>query len=282
MKKIIHRLGRLILIFFYYIKVRLYKYYLKRVKIDHNLKSELIVSLTSYPARYKTLHLTLKSILMQNIKVDKVILWVSHEDFTSLPGNVLDLQKYGLTIYKTDDIKSYKKIIPALKKYPFSAIITLDDDLYYPHNLVKKLVETAHTNPGMVIANRTHVIQYNYRGEIKPYHLWQSCAYNNLNPSNNFPTGVGGVLYPPNSLHPDVVNAEIFMKLAPRADDVWLYWMTRKNNRCIINTGYVFSYISWPQTQNVGLFITNTSDNELNNDAQISHMINYYGLPKNM
>ena len=40
-----------------------------------------------------------------------------------------------------------------------------------------------------------------------------------------FPTGVGGILYAPGRLHPDVVDDATFRTLCPSADDAWLYWM---------------------------------------------------------
>ena len=46
------------------------------------------------------------------------------------------------------------------------------------------------------------------------------------NPSAlNLPTGCGGVLYPPGSLHPDATDALAFLRLAPTADDLWFWAM---------------------------------------------------------
>ena len=36
-------------------------------------------------------------------------------------------------------------------------------------------------------------------------------------------TGVGGVLYPPHSLKADMMDVELFTKLAPSTDDIW-FW----------------------------------------------------------
>lgn len=36
-------------------------------------------------------------------------------------------------------------------------------------------------------------------------------------------TGVGGVLYPPNALDTSMLDANLFMKLAPTNDDIW-FW----------------------------------------------------------
>jgi hypothetical protein len=41
--------------------------------------------LTSYPARFETLHLALSCLLDQSVKADRTILWVAHKDEDHLP-----------------------------------------------------------------------------------------------------------------------------------------------------------------------------------------------------
>lgn len=43
----------------------------------------------------------------------------------------MDLRDKELTIDWYHDIKSYKKLIPTLQKYPDSIIVTADDDIIY-------------------------------------------------------------------------------------------------------------------------------------------------------
>ena len=62
----------------------------------HSLPGELIVSLTSYPARFGTLHLTLGCLLDQSIKADRTILWIAHDDLDQLPAAVRELEQHGL------------------------------------------------------------------------------------------------------------------------------------------------------------------------------------------
>ncbi|MFC3215790.1 hypothetical protein [Novosphingobium panipatense] len=51
----------------------------------HGLAGELVVSLTSYPVRYATLHLTLKSLLRQQTVPDRIVLWIADGDVAALP-----------------------------------------------------------------------------------------------------------------------------------------------------------------------------------------------------
>ncbi len=49
----------------------------------------------------------------------------------------------GLTIDWCEDIKSYKKLIPTLKKYPDAIIVTADDDLIYDNKWLEQLYNAA-------------------------------------------------------------------------------------------------------------------------------------------
>lgn len=250
----------------------------------HGLDSELIISLTSYQKRFTTLHLTLKRLLMQKIQADKVILWVSPEDFTVLPKAVTDLTQYGLTIKTTPDIRSYTKIIPTLRAFPEAAIITFDDDQYYPRKTTQALIDAAKHHPKAVIANRTHQVTFDEAGQMKPYLEWNWSSHDPKQPEHNFLTGVGSVFYPPHCFHSDVLNEHLFLQLAPHADDVWLYWMVRLNHTEIFNSGFQLEEITWPSSQASALWYSNLSSgpSAVNNDSQIQNMLNYYGpLPKN-
>ncbi|MFD2440114.1 hypothetical protein ACFSS8_08530 [Paracoccus kondratievae] len=51
----------------------------------HGLRAPLIVSLTSYPARFASLHLVLRSVLQQTVRADRVILWLDEGIRTGCP-----------------------------------------------------------------------------------------------------------------------------------------------------------------------------------------------------
>src|SRR5438445_5466095 len=124
----------------------------------HRLPGELIVSLTSYPARYATLPLTLKCLLAQSIKADKTILWIAHEDMASLPKSITDLQARGLEIRPCKNVRSYKKIIPALAAFPNAFIATADDDVYYSSHWPEKMVSLAGNNT--IVCHRADMVSF--------------------------------------------------------------------------------------------------------------------------
>ena len=114
-------------------------------------EKQIIISLTSFPQRINTVIKTIKTLLNQTMKPDMVILWLAPEQFPNkendLPKELLDLRDFGLTIDWYKDIRSYKKIIPTLKKYPDSIIITTDDDIYYAPDTVETLYKSYLEHP---------------------------------------------------------------------------------------------------------------------------------------
>jgi len=240
----------------------------------HEGKPDLIVSLTSYPPRFATLHLTLKSLLLQRLRPTRLILWIAHSDADLLPRNVLDLQVYGVEIRYCEDIKSYKKIIPALESFPDAIIVTADDDVYYWLDWLAELVAASRRHPQDIIAHRLHRICYE-GSAIRPYREWMLAVADGIVSPANFATGIGGVLYPPGCFHPAVCDRERFMRLCPDADDVWLYWMVRLKGRLVRHSGTKHLPYPWRGSQSVSLWKKNRN----RNDDQIANMISVFGCP---
>lgn len=243
----------------------------------HNLPRPLIISLTSFPARFKTLHLTLKCLLMQKCVADKLILWIAYPDKDALISSINNLQKYGLEIRFCDDLISYKKIIPCLKNYPDSYIVTADDDLYYDKKWLEELVYDHKVDVNEVIGHRAHHIKID--GDKYPisYKDWDLETNNENYSEHTFLTTGAGVIFPPNSLHKDVTNSELFMQLCPRADDVWLYWMTRLNGTLIRRTNSKKRKLHvWASSQEINLYSSNLING--GNDEQIKKINEKYKL----
>lgn len=201
--------------------------------VDDYADNNIVVSLTSYPPRMPVIHISLFSLLTQTLKPQKVILWLAHEQFpgrnADLPKAVLKLQDLGLEIRWTHDIRSYKKLVPTWNEYAHKTIVTADDDTFYPPNWLETLY-TAHAQSGFkqtVFAHRAHHITFDAQGKILPYSQWVQHSHNTIQESFlNFATGVGGILYPPSSLHADVLREDVFMRIAPTGDDIFFWGMT--------------------------------------------------------
>jgi hypothetical protein len=249
-----------------------------RVRHPHGLPQPLIVSLTSYPARYPTLAKTLKSLLDQDVAADRTILWLGHDDVASLPADVRALEAHGLEIRACEDMRSFTKLVPALQAHPEAAIVTADDDIYYPPEWLGGLVSDARNRPGMIVAHRCHMAFRNPDGSFRPYDEWTMATGEQADTVDGqlFPTGVGGVLYPPGAFDERVLDSVTFRSLCPRADDVWFFWMARLAGTEQRGTGMFKALVPWDGSQDVALFRQNWLLGD--NDVQIIAMEKHFGL----
>lgn len=243
----------------------------------HQLDRPLVISLTSHPPRFKTLPLTLKCLLSQSVKPNTVVLWIAHNDRSYLTQDILQLQERGLTIRYCEDLRSYNKIIPTLDAYPNSYIVTADDDIHYHRGWLESLISTD-LDRMQVIALRAYRIRLGEDNFPLRYLDWEFPVRSDVADPLLFAAGVGGVLYPPGTFSHEVFNAESFMRLCPRADDVWLYWMARLNGKTVRQVGRNNRLHWWPGSQTVSLWSGNQLADD-GNDAQIANLIKKYGFP---
>lgn len=244
---------------------------------SHGLPAPLIVSLTSYPPRFATLHLTLRSLLRQTVAPDQTILWIAHGDLPLLPRRVRDLEAEGLSIRSCDDLRSYKKLIFALEQNPGAFIVTADDDIYYPPNWLEWLVGAFDPAEPTITCMRAHRLRTGPDGSIAPYRTWEWEVRDEsaLRPSVDvMPTSGAGALYYPGSLHPDVTERAAFLQLCPTADDLWFYWMGRLAGSRYKVATKTFRLIAWPYPEDQTLAGENMAGG---NDRQIRALEEIFG-----
>lgn len=191
---------------------------------------EMIVSLTSYPARIQYVSKTIQSIMIQRVKPNRIILWLGYDKFINkekdLPKKLLDLRKYGLEIKWCKDLRSYTKLIPALKEFPNAIIITVDDDIYYRESMIEQLIHSYKINPSFIWAHRVTKIELkdgDYRAVPGGEDTWKKPSFLHKL------TGVGGVLYPPDVFFNGVLDEEIFENICATNDDIWFWLMAVLN-----------------------------------------------------
>ncbi len=231
---------------------------------NKNSKQELIISLTSYPARIKTIHKVIESLLNQTKKADKVILWLAPEQFENkekdLPQDLLALTKQGLIIDWYHDIRSYKKLIPTLRKYPDAIIVTADDDNLYKSTWLEQLYNSYLSYPNDIHCHRVTKIlchsQFDAIAGGKEY--WDSPSYLNKL------VGMGGVLYPPHCFYKDILDENLIFSLAPTNDDLWFWLQAVLNNVKIrvISSPIIESHLI-EETQETALCLINDAGEHL-------------------
>lgn len=245
---------------------------------------EIIVSLTSFGKRIYDVHLAIESIMQGTLKPNRIVLWLSEQEFggKTLPKTLELQQKRGLDIRFCEDIRSYTKLIPALKTFPGACIITIDDDLMYEYDIVERLVDSHRNNPKDICACRIHKITFDEIGKLESYLNWKWGVdeYGDAS-SLYFPTGVGGVLYPPHCMPDEVFKKDVFMEICPYADDVWFYAMGLLKGTKVTHTyttmpgGY---FLNLPSSAIDALSARNTNESDCYNDVQIKAVFEKYNL----
>lgn len=248
-----------------------------KMGVTDNSEKKLIVSLTSFPPRINTVYYCIKSLLNQSYKPDAVILWLAEEQFPKgekdLPKKLLSLKKHGLSILWCSDIRSYKKIIPALEMFPNADIVTADDDVYYSRDWLKGLVLAHEKNPDNVCCYRAARIVWG--DTLQREHPAKNVSYSEATYLHQ-QTGVGGVYYPKGCFYHDVTDEKIFMRIAPTNDDLWLWFMNILSGHKIEIENYNdFELFYVGNSQKVALTTVNDHGEMLYN-SQLEELLRYY------
>lgn len=189
-----------------------------------------IVSLTSFPPAIRYAADAVRSILAGAVLPDKIVLYLAETQFPGrkVPEELAAVEResplFEVRWCPDDDIRSYKKLIPALADFPEEIIVTVDDDVWYHRNMLRDLMRIHNRRPDVIVAHRARRARLG-----KPYKSWRKYRwYDFIFRRMHFdwrtlPTGVGGVLYPPHSLDETMLDPEVFMALAPTVDDIW-FW----------------------------------------------------------
>lgn len=194
-----------------------------------NNSSRIIVSLTSFPSAITYVVEVVRSILEGSVLPDKIVLYLFREEFlqNEIPSDLQQLVAESPIFeirYCDRNMRSYLKLIPALRDFPDDIIVTVDDDIHYHPNMLRDLVAVHRRAPKAIIAHRVRKIKMDAPyGKWRKY-KWYDFVFKKYRFSHRaLQTGVGGVLYPPHSLDEKMLDPDLFTVLAPKQDDIW-FW----------------------------------------------------------
>ena len=248
-----------------------YYHNIKKKKISNPDECDYVVSLTTYPARVGNVWRVIEMAANQRGIKDKyaICLYLIESEFEGidLPAKIKELQARGLTVkFNKENLKCHNKYFYAFKDYPEKTIITIDDDLQYNHHTISKLVMFNKKYSGCISFNRGNLID-----KDKPYNCWPFIQNMTTPCFNTFPTGVGGVLYPPNSCGSIVTNINVINQTCLRADDLWLNFNSRLKGTKVLQTDLKSTFMVLPDSnQQYALWATNNSSDSNENDKQIA------------
>lgn len=265
--------------------------YFKKGVNSKKREKKVIISLTTIPSRLEKVWLTTESLLRQKKKPDKVILWLAEDEFQGIeiPETLIQQQKRGLEIRYCRNLRSYKKFYYTMLEYRNDYVLVVDDDFIYSERLVAEMMDVSTHYPDCIVCNHAHKIRADKNG-ILPYLRWirhENRKIREKNPSfSNFLTGCGGALYPVWLLNKELFRKDIFMEIAPTADDVWLNFNAWNSKVKIIMTeGILGCMIPVHSSSDTGLFlkntVTKTESGECENDFQIRKVLEYLDLDIN-
>ena len=121
--------------------------FLKSVNDIINLNEKVIVSMTSWKKRINNAHYPIEILINNTYKPDKIILNLAIEEFPQknleLPKSILRLFKFNnfeiFWVYKNNNV--FKKLIPTINRFKKDLIITIDDDVIYPYDLIENIIK---------------------------------------------------------------------------------------------------------------------------------------------
>lgn len=190
---------------------------------------KIIVSLTSFPAAIAYVSEAVQSVLNGSVLPDKVVLYLYMAEFGpgQIPQDLLRLAQETprFEIRGCDrNMRSYLKLVPALRDFPEDIIVTIDDDIRYHPDMLHDLLKLHRQLPDAIIAHRVRKIKLDAPyGKWRKYKWYDFVFRKHLFSHRALQTGVGGVLYPPRALDQNMLDPDLFTAIAPTQDDIW-FW----------------------------------------------------------
>lgn len=271
------------------LKVNYDLYIRKSLSISDEVEPTLMVTLTSYGHRLRhSVQYTLYSILKQKVRPGKIVLWTDADEFCSeeIPAGLRVLQGYGVEIREyVPKIRSYKKLIPALEKFPEYNHVIVDDDLYYSSNFLSTLWGEHQKSPKTILSLAVTIPLFAEDGTIIPYKQWPQyvAPYKQLeyNAKTLMQLGYGGILYPQGTFDKEVFKESVFTKLCPMADDLWFYIQSVRLG--VPKRVPIGSKVKYYQTDLIRQKLNRDRLNDANriqgqNDVQLENLLEYYDL----
>lgn len=261
---------------------QLLKKAIKRRTLQNQMSDNmLIVSVTSYKNRInnKFIKLSLLSLLNQTILPAKICLYLAKTEFpnkSDVPSYIRELENVGLSIIFVNQLYSYKKIICPLIDFPNHIIVSADDDMFYGEFWLESLYLAFKADPSKIYCHTMHRITFDRNG-ICQYKNWLKAFKDEDGSFLNVPIGCGGIIYTKNLFNSDITKYDLASKLAPKADDLWIW--AQANLKGTVIASCKNGYSKYPLhlfefTNHTSLTDFNVENN--GNDSQISNILNYY------
>lgn len=231
--------------------------------------NKLIISMTSYPARINGVGRVFFSILNQNVPRDQyhLVLVLAEPEFPNrfadLPKDLQLMVSRGLIelIWHPTNIKSHKKLMPTLAKYPNNDILVIDDDVYRPAGWLQCFIDDHKAHPTDIITGLIHFYLKGNKFISYPNYKIGCQEFGKVIPNGRPANGHGGTLYPAHTFSdPRFFDEKLFMTLSPTSDESWQFYfnqLEKKPIRLISKPCNLWNFVPGSQSQPTALWRVN-------------------------
>lgn len=260
--------------------------------IDHRLLPDVketenvTVSLTSHGKRVADFApFAIYSIFQQNVLPNRIVLNINQEKWNddNLPELIKKLQIAGLEVNFCEDVGPHTKLLPALQKYPDDVIITVDDDVYYDHNMIEDLISDYKKKSNPCVICKSALVVSTENGEFLPYTQWPMATKEISAEKLISPHGFCGVLYAPHIFSEEIFYKSVYQSLCKYADDIWFSVMEIKEHIPVYLSSipkhdviYVDHYNEYVPTNSDALYFQNAGEGR--NNVQLAALVEHYHL----
>ena len=245
---------------------------------DQKYDKEVVISMTTFPARYETAVFTLESILRQTMKPNKILLWLTKEENPEqkIPELFLPYVEKGVQVCFSDsNLMPHNKSFHTAKMGADRYIITVDDDILYSERLVERLYGTYQANPAnTVVCELAHWITLDEEGLPRPYDEWDHEAKGIAGPSHRLMAkGVGGVLYPPDFFRDGYFDEDTIRRTCLMADDLWLKFQAVTRGYPVVKTRKYAKQVFTADVRSQRVSLCSKNNGEKRNNVQLRNLI---------
>ncbi len=197
---------------------------------DVPVRDDIVLSLTSWEKRLDVLPLALYCLVNQSVWPSRFEVWLTEDDLDRLPDDVRTLfSNYGVQFRTTEDYRSHKKWLPAIREEQDRFVVTADDDILYPRHWLRWLLRDFDSGEGVSVAHVCNRVAFDGEGQIRSYDSWIKGRRVPLGTvsKSNFAIGYGGQVLHRNWISSTFRDPERIFELCPKNDDIWLAFALR-------------------------------------------------------
>ncbi|EJD6539828.1 TPA: glycosyltransferase [Providencia rettgeri] len=255
----------------------------------------IIVNLTTIHSRLNVCAATIWSLINQEKKPDKIVLWISDEpyladtglsekpEFVNLLNKVADL----IEVRYTENTGPYRKIIPALRiAKDEDILIYADDDVVYSEQWLKKLIEKYYQYQARYpIASRVRKVKNNIFGFQQGYFSYPIITDDVILNDKFIITGIGGCVLQKKHISKEYIFNNDYLTIAPKTDDLWISKILQLSHSPILTCPDALSDIqeinnNYESLSQSNVFITSSSSRMIKLLMRIKvKMYSYFGIP---